>query len=130
MKSKRLIPLISFVSASCLSQVVFAQGTATAPSTAHTIDSSTDIVWIGGPNDPTNGPAPQPIDLDPSGGPWRKTINAGSGGYAAEVIQMRETILNVGTEPWTDWHEQLFGVGPFAMVWAGVSDVRIDGTSI
>ena len=110
--------------------IASAQGTATAPSTAHVIDPSTNIVWIGGPNDPINGPNPQPIDLDPNGAPWRKAISVSPNGtFSGGPLFLTETILNVGDEPWTDWHEILIGVS-HGVVWGGVTDMRINGSSI
>lgn len=85
---------------------------------------------MGGPNDPISGPGAQPIDLDPSGAPWRKAISAGVGGYGGDPIRIRETIQNIGTEPWTDWHEIDANIGSHPMFWNSVSDVRINGTSI
>lgn len=109
----------------------WAQGTATSPSTAHTIDPSTNVVWIGGPNDTMNGPGPIPIDLDVNGGPWRKAISASSSaGFGGGSLILRETILNAGTEPWTDWHEIDFHIGSHGTIWGDVSELRINGTAI
>ena len=114
-----------------LSTTVFAQGTATSPSTVHTIDPSTQISWIGGPNDGINGPGPIPIDLDVTGGPWRKAIIADPlAGYAGGNLAFRETIQNVGTEPWTDWHEILLNNGSHFGGWGSVTDIRVNGLSI
>ncbi|MEN1680232.1 MAG: hypothetical protein AAGJ46_11625 [Planctomycetota bacterium] len=110
-----------------------AQGTANAPSTVHVIDSSSGVVWIGGPNDPINGPDPQPIDLDPTGLPWRKAISTGPGSndvFGGGTLLLSETILNVGDEPWTDWHEIDAQIGSHGTVWGAVLDVRVNGTSI
>lgn len=113
--------------------IAYGQGTASAPSTAHVIDSSTNTVWIGGPNDPINGPDPQPIDLDVDGLPWRKAISVGSGPndlFGGGTLFLSESIMNVGTEPWTDWHEIDAKIGSHGTVWGGVLDVRVNGTSI
>ena len=108
-----------------------AQGTATSPSTVHNIEPSTNIAWIGGPNDLINGPLPYPIDLDASGGPWRKALVADPvSGYGGGSLFLRETILNAGTEPWTDWHEILVNNGSHSGVWGSVTDLRINGSSI
>lgn len=108
----------------------FSQGTATAPSTVHLIDSGTGVVWIGGPNDTINGPGPIPIDLDVNGLPWRKALTSSGNGFFGGSILMRETIINSGTEPWTDWHEIDAKVGSHGTAWNSVTDVRINGTSI
>ncbi|QDS98066.1 PEP-CTERM sorting domain-containing protein [Adhaeretor mobilis] len=114
------------------STVAFAQGTASSPSTVHEVDPSTNTVWIGGPNDLINGPAPYPIDLDASGGPWRKQIYSGPIAGSGGGILFRETILNAGTEPWTDWHEINVNLGSQVGIWgtSSVTDLRINGTSI
>lgn len=104
---------------------VFAQGTATGPNTTHQVDPG-PVVVIG---DPTN---PFPIDLDPTGPPWTKTIvdpnqlilNGG-------LLTVDETIINVGNEPWLDWHEHIlpdpFGVVPG--IWLNVN-MLINGNPI
>ena len=95
-----------------------AQGAATSSSTVHVLDSSTNIVWLGGTNDTINGPAPIPIDLDISGGPWKKSINTDLiAGFGGGIIEMRETIQNVDAEPWTDWREEILNVGIHFGVW-------------
>ena len=114
-----------------LTGTTFAQGTAGSPSTVHTVDASTNIVWIGGPNDTINGSVPIPIDLDASGGPWRKQIWSDPiSGYGGVSLLIRETIVNAGTEPWTDWHETLLNLGSHSGSWGSVTDMRINGTSI
>lgn len=113
-------------------QQASAQGTAAAPSTAHVIDS-TNTVWIGGPNDPINGPAPQPIDLDVDGLPWRKGISTGDGPndvFGGGTLRLIESITNSGDEPWTDWHEIDAGIGSHGTVWGSVLDVQVNGSSI
>lgn len=112
------------------SSLALGQGTATAPSTVHLIDGDTNIVWIGGPNDSVNGPAPIPIDLDVNGLPWRKGLVSDADGFDGGSILIRETIFNSGTEPWTDWHEIDAGIGSHGTTWGDVSEVRINGTSI
>lgn len=86
------------------SSALFAQGTATNPSTAHTlIFGPPHEVQIGSLTDP------MPIDLDPNGGPWRKAISTAPGVsmLPGDILTVHETIENVGTEPWTDWHEDV-----------------------
>jgi hypothetical protein len=82
--------------------VVHAQGTANAPSTNHIVGPGPSV-FIGNANNPI------PIDLDPLGQPWTKTITdpnmllwPNGGG-----LTLNETMINVGTEPWYDWHEQI-----------------------
>ncbi len=75
-----------------------AQGTATGPVTFHTVDPGPFVV-IGNPN-------PFPIDLDPKGPPWIKNISDPNGNINnGGILNLNETIINVGTEPWYDWHE-------------------------
>ena len=109
-----------------------AQGTASSPSTVHVHDPSSGAFWVGGPNDSINGPAPYPIDLDASGGPWRKQFYSSSTTGFGGGGTFREVILNAGNEPWTDWHEINANLGSHGAVWGpgSVLDVRIDGTSI
>ncbi|QEG35720.1 hypothetical protein [Bythopirellula goksoeyrii] len=115
-------------------QAALAQGTANSPSTQHVVDVTNSIVWIGGPNDTINGPLPIPIDLDANGGPWRKQIysNSTSPFFGGSPV-FRETILNAGTEPWTDWHEINLNLGQIGANWGSgnaATEVRVDGTSI
>ncbi len=106
-----------------------AQGTATGPSTFHYADPG-GVVYVGGPNDLINGPAPFPIDLDASGPPWRKAILSDpASGFGSGNITMIETVLNVGTEPWYDWHEQVIPDAVGA-AWSGVNSVLINGLPI
>lgn len=127
-----ILPLVSAIMLLENKPAAFAQGTATSPSTVHVHDPSTDTFWVGGPNDTINGPAPIPIDLDASGGPWRKEFFSspisGFGGGGTFV----ETILNAGTEPWTDWHEINAGLGSHGGGWgpASVMEVRVNGNPI
>lgn len=118
------------------SSSLFAQGTATGPSTEHLILPSatgTHNVFIGGLGDTINGPGPIPIDLDVDGPPWRKAFKTGpttADIYAGSALILNETIQNVGTEPWTDWHEIDLQSGSHGTAWEAVTDVRINGTSI
>lgn len=126
--------IASLVTTLLTAQSTLAQGTANSPSTTHVVDVSNTTVWIGGPNDTINGPLPIPIDLDANGGPWRKEIysNSTSPFFGGSPI-FRETILNTGTEPWTDWHEINLGIGNIGANWgspSAVTDVRVAGTSI
>jgi len=95
-----LTPILTLVLlATC--NTAWAQGTASGPATGHIVDPG-PIVVIG---DPTN---PFPIDLDPNGAPWFKSIDDPNGVIVVPgLLEMKETIINVGTEPWFDWHEHI-----------------------
>lgn len=114
-----------------MATVAMAQGTATSPSTFHIADNS-GVAYFGGPLDTVNGPAPFPIDLDVSGGPWRKTIQSDlvTGYIGTGSFTMIETIVNAGTEPWYDWHEDLLNNGQLGVIWDGVTQVTVNGTAI
>ncbi len=125
--SKRiLIPVLAVVFLS-MSNTAFAQGTATGPFTGHTVDPG-PIVLIGDPASPI------PIDLDPLGSPWLKSITDPSGvvtNPAGELLVMIETIQNVGTEPWLDWHEHILpnAAGVSSSTWFSVK-LSINGSLI
>lgn len=106
-----------------------AQGTATGPSTFHYADPG-GFVYIGGTGDTVNGPAPYPIDLDVSGPPWRKAILSDPvAGFGAGNLTFIETIQNIGTEPWYDWHEEVLPVAVGA-AWLGVNSLSVNGSPI
>ena len=110
---------------------IYAQGTASGPNTSHLVDpNSPNDIWIGGINDPIYGPSPYPIDLDPTGLPWTKDVLETPGTVVSGTITIYETIQNVGTEPWTDWHEIAFSGGTLGGVWNSVLDLRVNGSSI
>ena len=78
-----------------------AQGTANGPLTFHSVTPG-PIVVIGSPLNPF------PIDLDPVGPPWTKHIDDPNGLMLnGGVMELNESIINVGTEPWYDWHEHI-----------------------
>ncbi len=108
-----------------------AQGTATGPSTAHTADSANQAGYAGGPNDLINGPGPYPIDLDVGGLPWRKAFAAdpATGYFSGGSFNLFEEVINVGTESWDGWVENLIP-GAIGAAWLGVSDIRVNGVSI
>ncbi len=116
--------LAAVVSAALITSTALAQGTATGPSTEHDIDVG-PIVLIGDPNNP------MPIDADPNGLPWVKGFfdpNAfAAGNVTVDVI---ETIENVGTEAWSDWHEVIIG-DPLSAngmsFWSAVVDLKVNG---
>jgi hypothetical protein len=104
---------------------VHAQGVAGSPFTIHAVQPGPQVI-IG-------NPVPMPIDLDPSGGPWLKNI--GDPNFQAPgpaTIDLFETMQNVGTEAWGDWHEHLLPApsGLPDHTWAGVVSVTINGNPI
>jgi len=122
--------LIALCTTFLITTAALAQGTALGPSTVHTADN-TGTAYAGGPLDFINGPAPYPIDLDPAGAPWRKTINSDlvAGFIGTGSFTMIETVQNVGTEPWLDWHEDLFAVA-LGVAWDSVTSVTVNGVPI
>jgi len=103
----------------------FAQGTATGPITSHIVDPG-PIVVIG---DLTS---PIPIDLDPFGQPWTKNISDPNGNIiSGGPLVLDETIINVGNEPWLDWHEHILpdATGIVPGIWTLV-DLTINGNPI
>ncbi len=107
---------------------IMAQGTASGPTTQHLFNPASNEVWVGGPNDTVNGPAPFPIDLDLNGLPWTKEITS-SGTFVGGGMTLHETILNAGTEPWWDWHEQVTGAA-IGAGWNTVLSVKVNGLPI
>jgi PEP-CTERM motif len=107
-----------------------AQGTASGPSTTHEVESG-PIVLIGDPNNPGS---PMPIDADPNGLPWTKGFFDPKAWAAGNVtVDVIETIENVGTESWSDWHEVIIG-DPLSAngmsFWSNVLDLKVNGTSM
>jgi hypothetical protein len=127
-----LIALIALCTTLMITTTALAQGTATSSSTFHLADNA-GIAYAGGPLDLINGPGPFPIDLDSTGGPWRKSISSdpAAGFIGTGSFTMIETIQNVGTEPWYDWHEQLYpgGIG-VTFTGAGVTSITVNGNPI
>jgi len=79
---------------------LLAQGTATGPFTMHDIIAGPQVI-IG------DAAAPVPIDLDPNGPPWFKSIMDPNGlTTGGTTVDIYETIVNVGTEPWTGFDLQ------------------------
>ncbi len=102
-----------------------AQGTATGPITNHIVDPG-PVVVIGDPVSPI------PIDLDPLGQPWIKNISDPNGNIiSGGLLDLNETIINVGNEPWFDWHEHILpdATGIVPGVWTFV-DMTINGNPI
>jgi hypothetical protein len=104
-----------------------AQGTASGPSTTHEVESG-PIVLIGDPNNPGS---PMPIDADPNGLPWVKGFFDPKAWAAGNVtVDIIETIENVGTESWSDWHEEIIGdpaSANGASFWSSVVDLKVNG---
>ena len=47
---------------------------------------------------------------DPSAGPWLKhLINTGGGIESGLLVPITEELRNIGTNAWTDWHEEVVG---------------------
>ena len=115
-----------------LSGAVLAQGTALGPTTQHEIEVQNDRAYAGGVNDTINGPAPYPIDLDVAGQPWTKEIvTPPTASYTGGLVDVFESITNVGTEPWSGWREDLFGAG-LGVGWnsAGLVSAQVNGATI
>jgi hypothetical protein len=103
-----------------------AQGVSTPLFTIHNV-SPGPTVFIG------NSAGPIPVDLDPTGPAWNKSIgdpNQNVVGIA--TIDIVETLINVGTEPWTDWHEIMLPppVGLVPPVWTSVVSLTVNGNPI
>lgn len=104
-----------------------AQGVAGDPATTHDIETG-PVVLIGDPNNP------MPIDLDPNAQPWAKSFfdpqMLAAGDITVDII---ETIENVGTEAWGDWHEHIIGDPASATspsFWSSVVSLQINGSPI
>ena len=110
-----LVPVFTF--ALCMMcNTALAQGTATGPITFHTVDPG-PLVVIGNPANPF------PIDLDPVGPPWIKNISDPNGNINnGGTLNLNETIINVGNEPWYDWHEHILpdATGAVPGAWTSV----------
>lgn len=122
--SKVLVPAVA-VALLALSSSAQAQGTSTGPVSYANVDPGPGVL-IGNPNSPI------PIDLDPVGPPWTKIINDPNflllnGG----LLNLNETIINVGTEPWFDWHEHIApdATGAVPGVWINVQ-MMVNGNPI
>lgn len=107
-------------------QAANAQGVSTPTFTIHNV-SPGPVVFIG------NSASPIPVDLDPTGGPWNKSIgdpNQNVVGIA--TIDIVETLVNAGTEVWTDWHEVMLPppVGLVPPKWTSVVSLSVNGNPI
>lgn len=109
------------------SQSVSAQGVAGGLVTNHILQPGPQAI-IGNPT------APILIDLDPNGIPWFKNIGDPAPHHAPglSIVTLTETIQNVGTEAWGDWHEFLFpapaGLAPH--FWTNVLGLSVNGNPI
>lgn len=121
-----LLPVLT-VALFAMCNTVWAQGTASGPSTTHEVESG-PIVLIGDPNNPGS---PMPIDADPNGLPWVKGFFDPDAWAAGNVtVDIIETIENIGTEAWSDWHEQIIGDPQSAngmSFWSNVVDLKVNG---
>jgi hypothetical protein len=126
MNAKHLMPLVITAVVTLLQTATYAQGTSTGPFTVDVVQPG-PVVFIG------TAANPVPIDLDPVGPPWLKSVmdpqNIVQG---PAILDLVETILNVGTEPWTDWHEVLLPppVGVVPSTWANVVGLSINNNPI
>lgn len=109
-----------------MNTTTFAQGVSTPGFTIHNIDPG-PVVYIG------NAANPIPVDWDGAGSPWLKSINDPNGNVMGVAnVDFVETLLNVGTEAWTDWHEILLPppVGLTSPHWSAVVGLSINGNPI
>lgn len=126
MNAKNFVPLVIVAVIALLQAAANAQGTSNGPFTVDVVQPG-PVVFIG------NAANPIPIDLDPAGPPWLKSVldpqNIVQG---PAILDLVETILNVGTEPWTDWHEILLPppVGVVPSTWTNVLSLQINGNPI
>lgn len=125
--SRLILTPVLAVALFAMCNTALAQGTATGPSTEHDIVAG-PIVLIGDPNNP------MPIDLDSNGPPWVKGFFDPKGLAAGNVtVDIIETIENVGTESWADWHEHIIGDPASATspsFWSSVVSLEINGNPI
>lgn len=119
----KLIAAPLLVLALLLNTPASAQGTSNGPITFHDVANG-----ITGPFVPVG---PMGIDLDPTGKPWTKYVYDDEGFLnRASNLAVRERIVNLGDEPWLDWHEHILP-GPTGSwgVWNSVQ-LLINGTPI
>jgi PEP-CTERM motif-containing protein len=103
-----------------------AQGVSSPLFTIHSV-SPGPTVFIG------NSASPIAVDLDPAGPAWNKSIgdpNQNVSGIA--TIDIIETLVNAGTETWTDWHEFMLPppVGLVPPKWTNVVGLSVNGNPI
>jgi hypothetical protein len=105
---------------------LYAQGVSTPLFTIHNVDPG-PVVYIG------NASNPVPVDLDPLGPPWNKSIgDTNNNVMGVATIDIVETLVNVGTEYWTDWHEFMLPppVGLTPPIWTNVVGLTVNGNPI
>jgi hypothetical protein len=103
-----------------------AQGVSTPLFTIHSV-SPGPVVFIG------NSASPIPVDLDQAGPPWNKSIgDPNNNVMGVATIDIVETLVNAGTEVWTDWHEFMLPppVGLVPPVWTNVVGLSVNGNPI
>lgn len=103
-----------------------AQGVSTPLFTIHNV-SPGPTVFIGTPTNPV------PVDLDPVGPPWNKSIgDPNQNVVGVATIDIIETLVNIGTESWTDWHEFMLPppVGLVPPHWTNVVGLTVNGNPI
>jgi hypothetical protein len=106
--------------------VSFAQGISSPLFTNHAVDPG-PVVHVGTPA------APIPIDLDPVGPPWNKSIDDPNDFVVGiQKLDIIESIINVGTEAWADWHEILLPppAGLTPTTWENVIGLSVNGNTI
>lgn len=104
----------------------FAQGVSTPLFTNHVVVPG-PLVEIG------NAANPIPVDLDPLGPPWNKSVGDPNNiVMGLSNVDFIETLVNVGTEPWTDWHEVFLAppVGLIPPVWTNVFGLSVNSAPI
>lgn len=116
---------VTALTCALIGNAALAQGTATGPFTIHVVEPG-PVVNIGSLANPF------PIDLDPAGPPWFK--NVGDPNFlitGTSDLTFNETIINVGTEAWYDWHEFILDppVGLPQSSWQSVK-VLVNGVPI
>jgi hypothetical protein len=109
-----------------LCQSASAQGVAGGLVTNHILQPGPQAI-IG------NAATPILIDLDPTGPAWFKNVgDPFLNAPGPSVVTLTETIQNVGTEAWGDWHEFLFpapaGLPPH--FWTSVVGLSVNGNPI
>jgi hypothetical protein len=117
---------LSLLALGSLCESVSAQGVAGGLVTFHTLQPGPQVI-IG------NAATPILIDLDPTGPAWFKNVgDPFLNAPGPSVVTMTETIQNVGTEAWGDWHEFLFpapsGLPPH--FWTNVVGLSVNGNPI
>lgn len=104
----------------------FGQGVSTPLNTVHNVDPG-PVVYIG------NAANPVAVDWDGAGLPWHKNIgDPNNNVMGLGNMDIIETLVNIGTETWTDWHEIFLPppVGLTPPVWTSVVGLSVNGNPI